>query len=305
MTKFIDLFCGIGGFRIALEKLGLECVFSSEIDKHASQAYKRYFGDDVHGNITQIDEKEIPSHDVLCAGFPCQSFSINGKRLAFDDLRGNLFYNIVRIAKYHKPSILMLENVRNILRVDNSNVIDTIIKELNDIGYEVHYSVLNSAHFGVPQNRIRVYFVCLKRDLGLTYQEPFPTMENVYLCDMLEPDVDEGLYPKRTDYTIDTKEQPYCLRPIRIGQYPVSGQLYRIRHPNGVASTLSATGGSLGRTTGLYYIDGRVRRLSITECKRIMCFPTDYDIDNTTQGFSQIGNAVIPKMIEIVYKGII
>ena len=302
---FIDLFAGIGGFRIALEKFGLECVFTSEIDKYASKVYANHFDADVHGDITKIHETEIPEHDILCAGFPCQSFSINGKRLAFDDLRGNLFYQIVRIAKHHKPSLLLLENVKHILSIDDGYVLKTIIQELNNIGYTVHYSLLNSSNYGVPQFRERVYFVCLRENSNLRYQEPLATYKQIFLIDILESDIDTGLVIKRDDIDISRpKEQVYQLKPIRIGEFSIASQGYRIYHINGHAITLVASGSGMGRTTGLYYIDDQVRRLSITECKRIMGFPDDYAIEYTPQGYKQLGNSVVTDMIRHIYDGV-
>jgi DNA (cytosine-5)-methyltransferase 1 len=137
MYKFIDLFCGIGGFRLALEKRGLECVFSSDIDGYAQEAYKKNFG--------EIPANKIPKHDILCAGFPCQPFSISGKMGGVKDPRGRLFYEIHRIVKYHKPSILLLENVKNILTIANGNVIKKIEKRLNEIGYNLYKHILNAS----------------------------------------------------------------------------------------------------------------------------------------------------------------
>lgn len=165
MYRFVDLFCGIGGFRVALEKEGLECVFSCDIDEQAQKAYHRNFGETPLGDITEINEREIPKHDILCAGFPCQSFSISGKQKGINDNRGRLFYEIVRIAKYHQPYIMLLENVKNILSVDDGAVIKIIETKLDEIGYYMHLSILNSSLFGVPQSRERVYFVCIEKML--------------------------------------------------------------------------------------------------------------------------------------------
>ena len=305
MNTFIDLFAGIGGFRVALERFKLQCVFTSEIDKYAAETYSNNFSAHVHGDITKIDEKDIPQHDILCAGFPCQSFSINGKRLAFDDLRGNLFYQIVRIAQYHKPALMLLENVKHILFIDDGYVLKTIIRELNDIGYTVHYSLLNSSNYGVPQCRDRVYFVCLRNDADLKYQEPMANQKQVFLVDILEKNVDSGLYIQRDDVVIDKPQhQAYRLKPIRIGQFSIASQGYRIYHVNGHAITLVASGSGMGRTTGLYYVGNQVRRLSINECKRLMGFPDDYDIPNSPQGYKQLGNSVVTDMIKYVYDGV-
>lgn len=147
--KFIDLFCGIGGFRVALEQRGLQCVFSSEIDKRACEAYKANFGETPHGDITQIDAHDIPSHDILCAGFPCQPFSTAGKQGGISDPRGQLFHEIIRIADFHKPKLLLLENVKHIQRIDDGGVIREIEEALDKIGYEMHFRTLNASNYGI------------------------------------------------------------------------------------------------------------------------------------------------------------
>lgn len=310
MHTFIDLFAGIGGFRIALEKKGMECVFSSEIDQHASNVYKKNFHESPAGDIREISEKEIPKHDILCAGFPCQSFSISGKQKGLRDNHGSLFYEIVRIAQYHQPYVLLLENVKNILTIDNGQVIQTIESKLNEIGYKVHHSTLNASNFGIPQARERVYFACVKKNLvsseRLNYGEPEAPREPVYLRDILEGDVSEHLYVNRNrdDIFIENDVDRREMKPIRIGYVNKAGQGERIYSVNGHAITLSANGGGVGARTGLYLADEGVRRLSITECKRLMGFPDDFVVTQGLQGYKQLGNAVIPSMIEEVYDAI-
>ena len=162
--KFIDLFAGIGGFRYALESLGCTCVFSSEWDKFCEMSYTLNFKETPHGDITKIDEKDIPKFDILCAGFPCQPFSISGNQKGFGDTRGTLFFDIARIVKYHKPKVILLENVKN-LKAHNGgatfNVISTVLKNLN---YNIYYKVLNAKNFGLPQNRERIAIVCIRED---------------------------------------------------------------------------------------------------------------------------------------------
>lgn len=169
--NYVDLFAGIGGFRQALDKLGGTCVFSSEIDKFAAQAYEALYSDKPAGDITKIDAKDIPDHDLLVGGFPCQAFSLAGKRKGFEDTRGTLFFDIARIAAEKKPKALLLENVKGLVNLDKGNTLDTMIKTLNDIGYIVDFDVLNSKYFNVPQNRERIFIVAFREDL--VEAEPF------------------------------------------------------------------------------------------------------------------------------------
>ncbi|WP_077603632.1 DNA cytosine methyltransferase [Oceanobacillus sojae] len=162
---FIDLFAGIGGFRRGLEANGGTCVFSSEIDRFASQAYEAMYGDTPFGDITQIEAKDVPDHDVIASGFPCQSFSVAGKRGGFDDARGTLFFEVARIASQKQPNVLLLENVKGLVSHDKGKTLDTIVKTLNDIGYRVDFEILNSKYFGVPQNRERIFIVAVREDL--------------------------------------------------------------------------------------------------------------------------------------------
>ena len=308
MYKFIDLFCGIGGFRVALEKQGMECVFSSDIDKHVQDIYYKNFGERPVGDITEIPERKIPKHDILCAGFPCQSFSISGKQLGVNDYRGRLFYEIIRIAQYHQPYIMLLENVKNIVSIDGGETIKTIESKLDEIGYNVYIHVLNSSHFGVPQKRERVYFVCLRKDTGveyaLKYKKPKELFKKIYLENIMEKEVEKALYINRTDIVMSDKEVEHQLRPIRIGIVNKGGQGERIYSPKGHSITLSAYGGGVGAKTGLYLDNKGIRRLSITECKRLMGFSDNHFVSNGVQGYKQLGNAVIPPMIEHVYESI-
>ena len=166
MDRFIDLFAGIGGFRVALQGKGLKCVYSCEIDKPARDMYKKNFGHFPEGaDILDVNAQDIPEHDILCGGFPCQPFSIAGKKGGLTDDRGQLFFEIIRIVKHHKPKVLLLENVRNILSIDGGGVLDMILDTLNKEGYNVRYALLNASDYGIPQARKRVYFTCIRKDL--------------------------------------------------------------------------------------------------------------------------------------------
>ena len=156
--KFVDLFAGVGGFRLGLEHNGHECVYSSEIDKYARAVYE-YQWEQPAGDITKIKAADVPDHDILCGGFPCQPFSIAGKRKGFQDIRGTLFGEIIRIAKEKRPGILFLENVKGLLSIDNGRCFATILLSLEELGYSVEWEVLNSKNFGVPQNRERVFII--------------------------------------------------------------------------------------------------------------------------------------------------
>lgn len=167
--KFIDLFCGIGGFHQAMTDLGGECVYASDIDADCRKTYERNYGIKPDGDITKVDAKDIPAHDVLCGGFPCQAFSKAGKRLGFaDQTKGTLFFDIMRILEYHKPKYALLENVRNLASHDKGNTWKVIHDSLEEAGYNVlDEPVIFSPHYiGVPQHRERVFIMCVRKDIG-------------------------------------------------------------------------------------------------------------------------------------------
>jgi DNA (cytosine-5)-methyltransferase 1 len=198
--KFIDLFCGIGGFHQALSQLGGECVFASDIDKECQKTYYENYGLMPVGDITKIDEKTIPDFDVLCGGFPCQSFSKAGNRKGIEDARGTLFFDILRIAKHHKPKFMLLENVRNLAGHDEGRTWKTIHENLVDIGYSVNETpIIFSPHFiGIPQHRERVFILCKRADLGIVpefYFQPKSYL-NCEIDDILldDSEVDQNKY---------------------------------------------------------------------------------------------------------------
>jgi DNA (cytosine-5)-methyltransferase 1 len=309
MLKFIDLFCGIGGFRVALERLGHRCIFSSDIDRYAQEAYYANFGDRPAGDICEISEKDIPEHDILCAGFPCQSFSVSGKQSGIEDPRGKLFFEILRIANYGNPKFLLLENVKNILSIDNGQIIKIIESKLNEIGYILQKCVLNASHFGIPQSRERVYFVSIRKDLADRFKFTIP-QENkkpVFLEAVLEENPDQSLFIQREDIFIDkdNKIVKNSLKPIRVGFVNKGGQGERIYSDKGHAVTLSAYGGGVGARTGLYQTPQGIRKLSVNECKTLMGFPKKHTVSSGMRGYQQLGNAVIPDMINFVWNGVV
>ncbi|MDD4298902.1 MAG: DNA cytosine methyltransferase [Bacilli bacterium] len=305
---FIDLFAGLGGFRLALESFGAKCVYSSEWDKAAQEVYYKNFNDMPDGDITKVDEKNIPAHDILCAGFPCQAFSISGKQRGFEDSRGTLFFDVARIAKYHKPKIIFLENVKNFAAHDNGNTLKVVLTTLEEIGYNVYYKVLNSVDYGIPQKRERIYIICFRKDLD-TKKFKFPEkMELVkHVEDFLEenPDVsiyDEKKYPIIYNGKFDNE---YSNKMIRLGTVNKGGQGERIYSVKGIAATLSAYGGGVFAKTGGYLVNGKVRRLSPRECARIMGYPDTYKIaNNKNEAYKQFGNSVVIDVLQYIVLGI-
>lgn len=195
--KYIDLFAGIGGLRIPWDELGAQCVFSSEWDKKCQETYRAWFNEEPEGDITEIEAADIPAHDLLLAGFPCQPFSVMGKGEGFSDTRGTLFYDIERILAHHRPSMLMLENVKRLVSHDQGRTIHTILEALNNLGYSVSYKVLNALDFGLPQNRERVILVgFLNPDTHARFTWPEPRPGEYDLSRILEPetDIDPSLY---------------------------------------------------------------------------------------------------------------
>ena len=203
--KFIDLFAGVGGIRLGFEQackdLGFnsECVFTSEIDDWACQTYRKNFPNDGHdpkSDVTKVDETQLPDFDVLLAGFPCQAFSIAGKRGGFNDTRGTLFFDVARIIKEKRPKAFLLENVKGLTNHRGGKTLEVIINTLKeDLGYTVFYKVLNAKDYGIPQNRERVFCISIRADVSeAPYVFPEPFELKTKLKDVLEENVDDKYY---------------------------------------------------------------------------------------------------------------
>ena len=303
-VKFCDLFAGIGAFRTALESFGAECVFSSEWDKDAQQTYEMNYGDCPAGDITKIDEKDIPCHDILCAGFPCQPFSISGKQLGFNDTRGTLFFDVARIVKYHKPKVILLENVKNFAAHDNGNTLKVVKNTLDDLGYDVYYDIYNASDYGVPQKRERIFIVCFRKDLNIKdFKAPEKITLKRHVEDITLPaDKVVDLVINRDDiFMKDVLIETCSCSPVRIGIVNKGGQGERIYSPKGTAITLSAYGGGVGAKTGLYMIDGVIRRLSPRECARLDGFPDNFKLPaNRNVAYKQFGNSIVVDVIQYI-----
>ncbi|KNY30225.1 DNA (cytosine-5-)-methyltransferase [Pseudobacteroides cellulosolvens] len=307
--KFIDLFAGIGGFRLAMDHYGGKCVFSSEIDEQACITYEANYGEKPSGDITKIKSHEIPSHDILCGGFPCQAFSISGKQKGFEDTRGTLFFEIARITEFHKPLLLFLENVKNLVRHDGGKTFNHMLGILDSLGYTVFYKILNAGNYGVPQFRERVYMLCFRKDLGVNkYQFPEPLNNHIYLQDILLPDNKTDKYViKRDDMVLaDNLSHNNQAKPIRIGTINKGGQGERIYSPYGHAITLSAHGGGAAAKTGAYLVNGRVRKLAPRECCLAQGFPDDFKIPvSDGQAYKQFGNSVAVPVLKSILKNVV
>lgn len=313
---FIDLFAGIGGFRISLDSFGAKCIFSSEWDEHSQDVYEWNFGERPKGDITKINESEIPAHSILCAGFPCQAFSISGKQKGFEDTRGTLFFDIARIVQHHVPDFLLLENVKNFERHDKGRTIKKVKQVLNELHYDVFHKVLNISSFGIPQSRQRIFILCFHKKLGVSdYEFPNYKGKNVSLDEFLLPvnEILERLIINRDDVRLknDINVEPnmfgqYPQRPIRIGTINHGGQGERIYHPKGHAVTLTAYGGGVASKTGAYLINGKVRKLHPRECARIMGFPEWFKIyDSYSVAWKQFGDSVVIDIVQILIKDLV
>ena len=317
MITFIDLFAGIGGFRIALEKCGCQCVFSSEIDIHCQKVYFNNFGEKPFGDITKIDENTIPAFDILCAGIPCQPFSICGKKQGFEDTRGTLFWDVCRIIKAKSPKVILIENVKHLINHNKKQTIKTMISSLEELGYFVSYEILNAKDFGVPQNRERVFIIGIKNkkfDFS-NVRKRIP----IFLKDIL--DIKGNFeYLDKNDYTlIDNKYvhmQPTGLlfigyrnkniwkkgvRENTLYLSRVHRQPNRIYSIDGVHPTIPSQ-----EVSGRFWIylpnEDMVRKLTVSECYKLFGFPQNFIRDtNISRQYRQIGNSVvIPVIYELV-----
>lgn len=303
--KFIDLFAGLGGFRLAFESLGAECVYSNEWDIYAQEIYYENFGDVPEGDITKVDEKTIPDHDILCAGFPCQAFSISGKQRGFEDSRGTLFFDVARIVKEKKPKIVFMENVKNFATHDGGKTLEVVKGTMEELGYTFNQRVLNSVDYGVPQKRERIYIVCFRNDIvAKDFEFPKAIKLTKHVEDFLLEDVSltEHLYVNRSDtYYDNTQDSVYSNKSIRLGIINKGGQGERIYSTKGSAITLSAYGGGVFAKTGGYLVNGRPRRLHPRECARLMGYPDSYKISKrANQAYQQFGNSVVIDVLQYI-----
>lgn len=302
---FIDLFAGLGGFRLALESLGAKCVYSNEWDEPVQKVYFDNFGDIPEGDITKVDEKLIPNHDILCAGFPCQAFSISGKQRGFEDSRGTLFFDVARIVREKKPKIVFMENVKNFATHDEGRTLAVVKGTMEELGYQFNAKVLNAVDYGVPQKRERIYMVCFRNDLKVSdfkFPKAFELSRHVEDYLLEDEELVKDLYVNRPDmYYNNTEDNQYSNKSIRLGTVNKGGQGERIYSTKGIAITLSAYGGGVFAKTGGYYVNGGARKLHPRECARIMGYPDSYRIaTSSNQAYKQFGNSVVIDVLQYI-----
>jgi len=282
--KYLDLFSGIGGFTLGIGGKG-ECIGFSEVDRYATKIYEKHFPDHKnYGDITKIDERTLPDFDLLVGGFPCQSFSIAGKRGGFEDTRGTLFFDIARILRVKKPRLFCLENVKGLLSHDNGQTFKTIISTLDELGYDVQWQVLNSKNFGVPQNRERVFIVGHLR--GTSRPEVFPFGENGELSTERQGQVSPTITQR---YYKQGQSDPYI-----VSEEPESGEQGLPQER--IESDNTDSRGGQAHTANL-----RIRRLTPLECERLQGFPDNWTAGvSDTQRYKCCGNAVTVNVIEAI-----
>nr|WP_320021220.1 DNA cytosine methyltransferase [uncultured Draconibacterium sp.] len=292
--KFIDLFAGIGGFHVAMNEICAEnnlvpdCVFSSDIDPYCQDIYEANFGERPFGDITQIDEKDIPDHDILFAGFPCQPFSIIGQRKGFDDIRGTLFFDIARILKEKEPKAFVLENVKQLVGHDKGKTLKVILKTLKELGYSVKYAVLNALDYGLPHKRERVIIVGHKEPILFNFPAPIKPFKP--LSEILEKKVDAKHYA--SEYILNKRKQKHkSAFKLSIWHENKSGNI--CSYPYSCALRAGASYN--------YLLVNGERRLTPREMFRLQGFPDSYKIVVTdSQARRQAGNAVPVNLVKAV-----
>ena len=304
--KFIDLFAGVGGIRMPFDKLGGDCVFTSEIDNNACKTYSINYGKCKQNDITQINiKKDIPNFDILLAGFPCQSFSIAGKQKGFKDTgRGDLFFHIIDIIKEKKPNVVFLENVKNLKTHNKGETFKIMLKELKKIGYHFKYEILNAMEYGnIPQNRERIYMIGFRDKKKM---EKFKFPEKIKLSksfkNLLEKKIEEKYYYKgkplyeRIKNEIKSKDLVYQWR-----------RQYVRENKKGVVPTLTANMGTGGHNVPIIKDNKGIRKLTPRETFSIQGFPKSFKMPLLSDSalYKQAGNSVVIPIIEKIAKKII
>lgn len=292
--RFIDLFCGIGGFRVAMDEachesdLIPECVFSSDIDPYCQDSYENNFDHRPAGDITEIDPNDIPDHDILYAGFPCQPFSIIGQMKGFDDTRGTLFFYIANIIREKKPKAFVLENVKQLVGHNGGQTLKVILKTLQDLGYHVQYAVLNALDYGLPQKRERVIIVGHQEPILFSFPSPIRPFKP--LSQIIEKNVDKKYYA--SEYIRNKRKEAHK------SAYKLS--IWHENKSGNICSYPYSCALRAGASYNYLLVNGE-RRLTPREMFRLQGFPDSYKIiNNDAQARKQAGNAVPVNLVKAV-----
>lgn len=285
--------------RLAFKKNGGTCVFSSEWDKFAQQTYSENFHETPAGDIRSIKESDIPPHDILLAGFPCQPFSHAGLKMGFEDTRGTLFFDIARIIKFHKPKLVLLENVKGFLSHDKGNTFKVVKATLEDLGYEVHSQVLNAKDFGLPQNRERIYIVGInrKRTNSVPFTFPRSPKKQTFVGEILEKSVPEK-------YTISDRLWSGHQRRLEEHRARGNGFGYSIFNSKSThTSTISARYYKDGSEILIAQRNKNPRKITPREAARLQGFPESFRIPvSDAQAYRQFGNSVAVPVVSAIAK---
>jgi len=318
--RFVDLFSGMGGFRFALESFDIDCVFSADFDRHACSTYEKNFGEFPFADISALDEKQVPTHDILTAGFPCQPFSVAGYRRGFDDTRGTLFFDVLRILRHHTPEVFILENVKGLLNHDGGQTFTTILnslaeeingvpnsdKSLDNLGYSVFWKLLNAKDFGVPQNRERVFIVGFKKRPKNFEFSVMPKIKPS-LLNVLDAEPKIRLLSKQSQ---DYVEKYLKLHPknsfIRDLPFLIAYEIRRSRTAfrfDDLAPCLTTKMGTGGNNVP--YLVNQKRFLSLSECLKIQGFPSNFKLtESYSHALRQIGNSVAVPVVRSVFQSV-
>lgn len=291
---YIDLFAGIGGLRLPFDEMGDRCVFSSEIDESACDTYEANYGHRPAGDITKIDASEIPSHDLLLAGFPCQAFSIMGLGKGFADTRGTMFFEVERILNYHRPNVVLLENVRRLVTHDRGRTFSVMMQRLKKLGYHVKWQILNALNFGLPQKRERVIIVGFQAE-DAWHQFDFYFPKKKYdLCEVLEPDED-------VDSSLFASSEIVEKRREKVKGKKVTFPSIWHENKSGNVSVLDYACALRTGASYNYLLVNGIRRPSSRELLRLQGFPDSFKIVVSHQEVRrQTGNSVPVPMIRAV-----
>ena len=304
LKTFVDLFCGLGGFHLAMLRFYLRCVFACDINMACRANYRLNFGIWPQGDIREVAEENIPDHDLLCAGLPCTTFSRCGGRKGVNDPTGQLYLQLLRICGHHRPKVLIVECVQQLETLDGGPAFEAIMKALIGWGYHVASKVLNAGEYGVPQFRKRLYVVAILEEyLIARFVFPYPTRERISLASILEPTavacrqfVNVSDWNRCSPDGIPWEREGSGL--IKIGWIRDDTQGDRIYSIKGHSCTITASTGGWGAGTGLYEIDGKIGALTPREAARCFGFPESYRLlSSRHRSASQLGNSVVVPMV--------